>query len=421
MIERKKKLLVLTSTFPRFAGDTCPMFVADLAQGLSSRFDVTVLAPASAGARLRERMGDVDVRRYRYGWPARTQKLADGAILPNIRQQPWLAAQAAPFVAAQLIAARRLLRDERFDAIHAHWAVPQGVVGAALGRRYGVPVLTTTHGGDVYGLRARPFAAIKRWALRGADRVTAVSDDLKREVVALGVDASRVSVIPMGVDTSRFSPAMRSQVLRECWRGDSPLLLFVGRLAEKKGARYAIEAMPQILESQPSARLLLVGDGPERASLKALARDLGVGERVTFLGAIPNADLPAHYASADMFVGPSVVARGGDTESFGVVFAEAMASGCATIATDVGGVSDLVVQGETGLVIAERDARAIADAVRLLCAEPALGERLVRNGTERMRERFDHRVVHAAYGDLIEDMIEGGSRRADGFAHRAAA
>lgn len=417
----KKKLLVLTSTFPRWAGDACPMFVADLAHSMTPRFDVTVLAPASAGARPRERMGDVDVRRYRYGWPQRTQRLADGAILPNLKERPWLAAQVPPFVAAQFVAARRLLRDERFDAIHAHWAVPQGIVAAAVGKRLGVPVLTTTHGGDIYGLRARPFASMKRWALRRADRITAVSEDLRRHVIALGVDASRVSVIPMGVDTTRFSPEMRSQELRDRWRGDSPLLLFVGRLAEKKGARYAIEAMPQILASQPAARLVLIGDGPERAMLEALASRLGVVERVTFLGAIPNADLPAYYAAADVFVGPSVVARSGDRESFGVVFAEAMASGCPPIATDVGGIADLVVQGDTGLLIAERNAQAVADAVRLLCGEPALRERLARHGIARMRARFDHGVVHDAYADLIEQMTEGRSRRTHGIAHRAAA
>ncbi|HEY8173073.1 MAG TPA: glycosyltransferase, partial [Dehalococcoidia bacterium] len=220
MSERqKKRVLVLTSTFPRWEGDTTPMFVADLAQGMSERFDMTVLAPSSDGARATERYGDVSVRRFRYGWPARTQKLADGAILPNIRRNRVLAAQAAPFVAAQFHAAWRLVRRERFDAIHAHWAIPQGVVAAIIKSRTGIPVLTTTHGADVYGLRAQPIVAMKLWALRRSDAITAVSTDLKREIVALGVDAARVRVLPMGVDTQRFSPEHASPELRERWPG----------------------------------------------------------------------------------------------------------------------------------------------------------------------------------------------------------
>ena len=276
MSRARLKLLVLTSTFPRWPGDATPTFVADLCAGLAQTMDVTVLAPASDGAPSAERLGNVRVRRFRYAWPARLQLLADGAIMPNIRRNPLLAAEVPPFVLAELLAAWRLMRSERFDVIHAHWAVPQGLVAATLKRAFGVPVITTTHGGDIYALRSGPAMRAKQWALASSDRITAVSTSLKREIVALGLDERSVDVLPMGVDTSRFTPEARSESLRRRLNPDGPVLLFVGRLVEKKGARYAIEAMPRILAQQPLARLVIVGDGPERAHLQRLARAHGI-------------------------------------------------------------------------------------------------------------------------------------------------
>ncbi|MEX2245464.1 MAG: glycosyltransferase [Dehalococcoidia bacterium] len=399
---RRTRLLVLTSTFPRWPGDACPAFVADLSQGLAQRFDVTVLAPGAPGAAPHERMGELDVRRYTYSLPRASQHLAEGAILPNLRAHPLLFAQVPGLVAAQLFAAWRLVRSGSFDAIHAHWAVPQGWVAALLRSWTGVPVLTTTHGGDVYALRTGAALRAKRYALRNSDRITAVSAHLKGEVVGLGIDESRVDVLPMGVDTSRFTPDAASPALRESLNPAGPLLLFVGRLVEKKGARYAIEAMSLIVASRPRARLIIIGDGPERQRLEQLARDMCLQDNVTFAGAIANDKLPAYYASADLLIGPSVVEANGDTESFGVVFAEAMASGCPVICTDAGGIADLTAGGEYARVVPQRDAAAIADAACDLIRNPGQLARLRGRGIERMRDRFDHSLIHQAYGDIIE-------------------
>lgn len=399
---RRKKVLVLTSTFPRWDGDTCPMFVADLCQGLAKTMDVTVLAPGARGAAPRETRDGYTVRRFRYSWPARTQRLADGAILPNIRRNPLLLAQVPPFVLAQMWAAWRLMRRERFDAIHAHWAVPQGLVASLLKRRYGVPVITTTHGGDIYALRAGAALRAKRFALKTSDRITAVSAGLKAEVVALGVDERRVDVLPMGVDTRRFTPEAFSLAIRARLNPLGPVILFVGRLVEKKGARYLLEAMPGIVAEHPDARLALVGDGPEQATLERLTRDLGIEANVAFLGAVPNAELPAYYASSDVFVGPSVVETNGDTESFGVVFAEAMASGCPVVATDVGGVADVTGHGEYARLVPQRDAAAIAQAVIALLGDRAMHARVRDRGIVEMRNGFDHGRIHRSYAEIID-------------------
>ncbi len=399
------KVLVLTSTFPRWQGDACPMFVADLCGGLADRMDVTVLAPGARGAMAQETWDNFEVRRFRYGWPAGTQLLANGAIMPNIRRNPLLLAQVPPFFVAQLVAAWRLMRRERYDAIHAHWAVPQGIIASILKRIFHVPIVTTTHGGDIYALRGGPMMRAKRWALRSSDRITAVSNSLRDEVIALGPDEARVSVLPMGVDTHRFAPEAGSLLLRnELNPSHGPIILFVGRLVEKKGARYAIDAMPTIVLAHPDAQLVIAGDGPEREMLEARARQLEVEDSVMFLGSVANQRLPELYASADVFVGPSVVEANGDTESFGVVFAEAMASGCPIVATNVGGIGDLVQSEETGLVVPPHDPKAIANSVLRLLSDPELRIGVRDRGLRSIREHFDHSQLHAAYAGLIEEV-----------------
>lgn len=401
----RPKLLVLTSTFPRWQGDSCPTFVSDLSVGLTEWFDVTVLAPGSRSAKSREPWNGASVRRYTYAWPASSQRLADGAILPNLRRNKLLFGLVPSFVLAQLWSAWQLARHETFDAIHAHWALPQGWVAGALKKTLGIPALTTTHGGDMYALKDGLPLRAKRWAMRQSDRVAAVSTSLKTELLALGVDEERVRILPMGVDTRRFRSDAASVPLRRQLSPQGPLLLFVGRLVEKKGARYAIQSMHHLRRTLPDAVLAIVGDGPERATLERLVEELDLRERVRFLGATPHSELPAIFASADLFVGPSVVENNGDTDSFGVVYAEAMASGCPVIATDVGGVSDVVLDGETGTLVPQRDSLAIADAAQDLLANDARRERMLANGQAWVRERFDLRKTTAGYADVLNEMV----------------
>jgi glycosyltransferase involved in cell wall biosynthesis len=369
---------------------------------MSDRFAITVLVPGSRGAARVESWSGFEVRRYDYFWPAAAQRIADGGILPNLRSNKWLLPQAPLLVLSQLWHAWRLVRHGKFDLVHAHWVLPQGLIGAALRRRLGVPLLTTAHGADVYALKTAVTTRAKRWAVQSSDHVTAVSRSLARQVVALGADPDRLSILSMGVDTRRFRPERASDALRRQLNPTGPVLLFVGRLVEKKGAAYAIDAMPAILDEVAHTRLIIVGDGPERPTLEARVRKLGLEDDVHFAGAISHDELPAYVASADLFVGPSVVEQNGDTDSFGLVFAEALASGCPVIATDVGGIEDVVIDGETGVVVPQRDAPAIADAAVRLLRNAAEREQLRATGLAYTREYLDQRLMAKRYGDLIE-------------------
>jgi glycosyltransferase involved in cell wall biosynthesis len=346
-------------------------------------------------------MDGLNVRRFRYFWPAGLQKLAYGGMLPNLKRNRWLWGQVPLFLLAEFLAARSIVRREKIDVIHAHWLVPQGVVGALLSKLTGVPLVITAHGGDVYGANGGIKDRLKRWALRHSQRVTAVSQDLASAIDRLTGEDVPVEVISMGVDTDCFKPAAEPSALRT-QLGDGPIVLFVGRLAEKKGVRYLLDAMPAVLTEAPDATLVIVGDGPLRAELEEQARALKIADKVRFEGAKRPNELPAYYHAADVFVGPSIVAEGGDTDGVPVSFMEAMASGCPVVASDVGGIGDLVKDNETGLLVPQKDPRALALAICRVLADETLRARLRKGGLAHIQENYTQTAISRRYTDLLE-------------------
>lgn len=387
---RTLRVLVLASTFPRWGGDTTPPFVFELCRRLARDHAVTVLAPHAPGAARHEVMDGVRVVRYRYGPDALERLAYDGGILPRLARQPWLALLIPVFVLAQLVAIFRLRRDA--DVIHAHWVLPQGLLAALAGRR---PLLCTAHGGDLFGLRSRLAGRLKRWTLRRVDRLAAVSETLADAAVAGGVDPAALVVAPMGVDLQhRFTPAEE---------GPAPgkTLLFAGRLVAKKGVDVLLEALPAVLDRHPDARLTVVGDGPERATLQTLAARLGVDSAVAFTGSVPNETLPARLRAARVVVFPSRIAADGDREGFGLVAVEAMGCGAAVVGSDLPAMREFLHDGETGLVAPAGDPQALAAAVIRLLDDPGLCARLGAAGRSFVAARYDWAVVTDTYAGLL--------------------
>lgn len=347
-------LLVAASTFPAEPGDGTPGFVLDLATALSDEYRVLVVAPMTAGAAATQRIGDVEVRRYRY-FPARWRDLADGAIVDNLRARPTRWLQVPFFLVTMAVAMRRARRRSRPDVALLHWIIPQGAVGRlVLG---GTPRVVTTLGGDLYALRHPVLQAVKRAVVRHASAVTCMSTDMARELGALGADPDQVHVVPMGVDLAPITAAVARED-RIAGR-----LLFVGRLVEKKGAVVLLDALDRMTE-RPT-EVVVVGDGPLRSDLERRAP-----ATVTFLGARGKDALASEYARASIAVYPSVPAANGDRDGLPVALLEAMSAGCAVVASAVPGIVDVIRDGENGLLVPPGDAAALAAAVDRLAADP---------------------------------------------------
>jgi glycosyltransferase involved in cell wall biosynthesis len=177
-------------------------------------------------------------------------------------------------------------------------------------------------------------------------------------------------------------------------------------MVEKKGVRYLIEAMPQVCQATPQATLTLVGDGPERPALEKLVQQLGLASKVRFTGSILNEHLKEHYAQADIFVAPSIRDRAGDTEALGVVILEAAASGTPIVATNVGGIPDIVVDGQTGLLAEPANPESLANAILRLHRNPALASKLAANARELVESRFSWESVVDRFDTLFRQLLE---------------
>ena len=401
-VNETRNVLVLTSTLPRWAGDAEPGFVAYLSRELARVHNVKVLAPYYPGARRRETLshGDdsVEVFRFRYFIPGLQSLAYDGGILAKIRHNPLNLILVPFFIAAQLYSVAKLQRKYRFDVIHAHWIIPQGFVATIYRKlwRNSPPVIITAHGGDLYALRGTFLTRIKRWILSRATSVTVVSQAMRPHCLELGCDESKISVRPMGVDLEEtFTPGDGSSVRRG--------LIFVGRLVEKKGVAYLIQAMSKLVETYPDLMLVIIGAGPDTPALLDLTHKLRLDENIEFVGSMPNTELPDRFRAAQIAVMPSVIAASGDQEGLGLVAVEAMGCGCAVVASDLPAVRDTVLDGETGLMAIPGDAASLAEKISTLLADDNLRRKLAANGRDYALQKFDWKVVGKGYAELLSN------------------
>ncbi len=402
----RKRLLVLTSTFPRWKGDHEPPFVYELARRLTPEWEVHVLAPHTAGSAPVETIDGINVHRFRYG-PDWLEKLAyEGGMLARLKQNPWRYFILPLFFIAQYLNSRRIVRHYAIDVIHAHWLVPQGVTALLTKRTTGgsIPVLCTSHGADLFALQGGVVHWVKRMVLKHTDFLTVVSDAMRREAERLGADPDRSEVIPMGVDLeSRFIPAAE--------RRDPKTLVFAGRLVEKKGLCYLLEAFSELLREQGDLRLLVVGTGPEEESLRKQASTLGIGRNVEFIGAVENSDLPSLYQQAAIAVFPFIMTPEGDQEGFGLVIVEALGCGCAVVVSDLPAVRGILSDGVNGLLVPQKERDRLREAIEKLYRDQELCSRLARQGGNEVREKFDWKIVAGRYNKLLCGLADAGPKK----------
>jgi len=396
----KKRVLVLTSTFPRWQDDTEPPFVFELCRRLGTKFEVLVLAPHAEGAKRFEVIAGIEVIRFSYSFPHWERLAYQGGILANLKQSRWRYCLLPFFFSAQIVALCRILGRRRIDFIHAHWLVPQGLSVAIAGllMRRMPPLVCTSHGGDLLGLNGWLLTHIKRWVIHRSSRFTVVSNAMKGCAMSLGARPGQLHTISMGVDAQTlFTPDSSTE------RSDTDLL-FVGRLVEKKGISFLLDAMPEIIRRRPGTRLSIVGDGPLEGALKQQVDHLGIAHAVTFKASLPNADLPAIYRRAAVFVAPSIVTGQGDQEGLGLVLVEALACECPVVASDLPAIRDVIINNDTGLLVPQKAPAAIADAVVNLLIDTALRRQLARSGRAHVMRHFAWDGVAARYSRLFDEL-----------------
>jgi glycosyltransferase involved in cell wall biosynthesis len=287
---------------------------------------------------------------------------------PAIPKVGMTAAPALLYAAARRRVAALIRAGARFDVIDAHYFYPDGVAAGLLARELGLPFVVTGRGTDLNLIPRYPAPrAMIRWTAARAAGLVTVCDALRQDLAGLGVDPGRVRVLRNGVDLETFR---RDETGRARWRaqlgiGDAPVVASVGHLIARKGHDLAIRALAEL---PARTQLLIAGTGPEEASLRALARGLGVAARVHFLGAVAHERLREVYSAADALVLAS------SREGWPNVLLESLACGTPVVATAVNGTPEVVRDPVAGVVVEERTADALAQALRaLLAARPRPG------------------------------------------------
>ena len=259
----KKNLLIVTSTFPRWENDTDPPFVFELAKRLTDAFNITVLAPNYPGALAEEAIEGLRVYRFRYFLKKFEILAGSEGILPTLKKNRLFYLLVPFFILAEFIALLKLIRKTKPAIIHAHWILPQGFVADHF-RGSSVPggAGLIKRGGDI----EHPGAGGEY-----VGEVTVVSKDIQNTIKYKFGASIHTDIIPMGVDSTLFHPDKKDPRIREKFDIKGPFLLYVGRLSEKKGVAYLLEALPLVLEHIPDCKLLIVGTGELNQELRKQA------------------------------------------------------------------------------------------------------------------------------------------------------
>ncbi len=375
--------------------------------------EVEVLAPSYRGLRTHI-AGSTMVHRFRYA-PARFETLTHDQTAPDrIRERPHLVSLLPGYVASGSLVAARLTRERRFDCVHAFWPIPHGLIGLAA-RRFGkTPLISTFFGVELTWMR-RQFpvvAPLARQIIRRSDAVTVISTHTKREVLRLAPDV-RVRTIPFGATVA--ASTTRTRTPTDEVRSGEFHLLFVGRLVERKGVTLLLSAIAKVRALGSDVRLTVVGDGPLNESLRADAGKLAITDVVEFTGFVPEQALTGYFDACDAFVLPAIRDSKGDVEGLGVVLLEAMLHDRPVIASDSGGIGDIVVDGETGLLTRSGDVDSLVSAIQRLAADGALRARLVAGARQHVERHFSWDSIIRDLSDLYAEVAtpeNGGIRPA---------
>jgi glycosyltransferase involved in cell wall biosynthesis len=387
------KALFVTHSFPRFDGDAAGSFILRLATSLAGEgVDVRVIAPSAPGLDSRSVIRGIDIRRFRYASRSSETLAYRGTMAEDVSHSLMGKARLGSFIVSETAVLRSEAAAWKPDVIHAHWWFPNGVAAATASRMRDVPLVTTSHGTDLRLLQnngaARPIA---KYVFRRSARVTCVSSWLA--AIAAPFCTVAPVVAPMPADVSIFGGSSDSD-------RDANRIIFVGRLTRQKGIEDAIRALALM---RRSVVLDVIGDGADRAAMMTLANELGLGERILWHGHVAHASIPALVSRASVLIAPF------RDEGLGLVAVEAQLSETVPVAFASGGLTDVIEDEVTGLLVPAGDIAALAAAAGRIVADPARRAQIGRAGREYALRTFSPERAAANYAAIYRDAIADSS------------
>jgi glycosyltransferase involved in cell wall biosynthesis len=397
------RILAVTVGYPKEPGDSTAPFIDAIVRGLARRgHDVDVVLPHHHAFRYPDGEG-VRFFPYKYSPSARVSPWGFGQTFSATTR---VRAQVVPLLPAIAVSLRRAiakrLAAQPYDVVHAHWVLPNGWAASAVAERADVPVVVTLHGTDVaMAERYRPLARVARRTFGRVAAVTATSEDLRQRAIGLGADPEDAVTTYIGVDTELFAPRLANPQMRQLLgaQGGDLLVVSVGRLARVKGFEHLIEAASRL----KGVAVAIVGDGELRPELERLVQTSSAP--VVLAGQMARERVAEALAAADVVIVPSVVDNRGRVDSTTSTALEALAAGRPLIASAVGGIPEVVLDGENGILVPQKDPVALAAAIEQLRADPELRRRLSLRAREFALQRLSWDATIDAFQRTFERVI----------------
>jgi glycosyltransferase involved in cell wall biosynthesis len=393
------RVCVVGSTYPRFHEDPLVPWLRESVRRLARRgHRMTVVVPSFEGLGSHS-IDDIRVQRFRYA-TRRMESLTHDEGAPNkVRNNPLYKLLGVPYIVSGAAHLAYWAARHRFDVLHIHWPFPHALLPALALTLRDVPRVATCHGAELAMARRSPaIRRVLRRSLLDAHVLSCNSTHTRKEVEQI-CDRSP-TIVPYGSTVGaggERAPARNPK--------DPAVLLFSGRLIQRKGVDFLIRALPLLLRHR-AVRLVVTGEGDRRAEWEKLAISLGVGDAVQFTGFVTADRLAELYRSCDVYVHPAIVDDGGDTEGLGVVLVEALANRCPVVASNVGGIVDVIRHEETGLLVPEKDVGALTSAILRLLDDPPLARRLGDAGRAFAVRHFDWERITDQTEDLYYQALD---------------
>ena len=393
------KIGVITSAYPEFPDDPHGIFVHRLMREVSNQgHDVHILAPYTGG-KTEFNLEGVHVKKFNYFYPKRYQRLAGrSGMIDNVKEGFFVKLQFLSFIFFNVVNSCRKLND--VDIVHVQWPIPNGLGALFLKKLYKIDYINTIYGEEVYLSKRYHTMPIIKLLVNSSSKTIPISSATLKACLDEGFQKDKLGKIPFGVDTNFFRP-IKVDKDKKTFQ-----ILTVGYLIERKGFKYLIEAMKEILRKHENVKLKIVGSGPLEKPLKKLIRELKLESTIEIISNIPDTGLLELYNLSDLFVLPSIVDTEGNTEGLGVVLLEAMACKLPVIGSNIGGIPDIVHDGVNGFLVPEKDSEKISITIMKLIENDEMRENFAINGYEMVKCCFSWELIAKEYINIYSTILK---------------
>ncbi|MEO0234878.1 MAG: glycosyltransferase family 4 protein [candidate division WOR-3 bacterium] len=387
------KLLHITTAFKRNKEDIITPWLVDLLEEQSKTNKVFVLTSGYKNVSKKQKYKKIKIFRFNYA-PNNLMKIThDYTIMDYLKFNKKAFFLLPLFFLTGIIENLKILKNEKIDFIFVHWPFPLFFISFPAKLFFKKKIISVFYGAELKLFKKSFFGKkiILNLILKNSYKIVAISSYTKKQIEEITCNKKySIEVIPYGVrieEKINFSEKEN-------------IILFVGRLVERKGVDYLIKAMKFV---KTDYKLYIVGDGYKKSELEKLVKKEKLSERVKFLGFVGDKDLIEYYRKSKIFVLPAIHDRNGDTEGLGMVLVEAIVNGTVSIGTNVGGIVDIIEDRVTGLLVREKDEKELADKINYIIENEKMYKELQENGFKKIKEKFSIDSVNRKYMDLINE------------------